>query len=293
MINNLFELIRIKSWVKNGFIFIPIFFSLNLFNANLFLIDLIAFISFSLCCSSIYVVNDLIDYNRDKSHPRKKHRVLPSGRISKRFAILIAFVLLIGSISISFVCRLNKYYLYILISYLLLNLIYSIYLKKVNIIEMVCISFNFVLRVFAGCFVISVNPSKWIIVVTFFLSLFLVLIKRKSEINLLKDKASIHREVLKFYTKEVLDKFIFISATIILASYLLYTMDDFVIRSLGSDYIFYTVLFVLIGVFRFIQLSDNNEYMGEGDPTILLYKDRYTQINLIAWFLSLLFLIYV
>ncbi len=293
MINDFFELIRIKSWVKNGFIFIPLFFSLNLFNFNLIWKDIVAFSSFSLGCSFIYVINDLVDCERDKHHPRKINRALPSGRISKKVAFFSSILLLTISISLSFIFKLSLFYLYALISYLVLNLSYSLYLKRVNIIEMICISFNFVLRVFAGCFVISVNPSKWIIVVTFFLSLFLILIKRKSEILLLSENAYEHREVLKNYSKELLDKLIFISATIILMAYSLYTMDEFVIKSLGTDYLFYTTLFVIIGVFRFIQLSENNEYLGEGDPTILLYKDRFTQLNLIAWFFSLLILVYV
>lgn len=287
------DLIRVKSWIKNGFIFLPLIFSLNLLHLDLVSHATIAFIAFSLACSFIYVINDWVDAEKDKLHPRKKLRPIPSGKISKNNALAIALATLLGSFSLIFFTHLPKAFVAILVVYILLNLAYSFILKRINIIEFFVVAVNFVFRVLAGCYVIAVNPTSWILVVSFFLALFLILIKRKSELVMLENGAQAHRAVLANYSQELLDKFIFIVATITITAYLLYTMDVKVQAALHTDKILYSSIFVVLGIFRFIQLSQFKAFDGEGDPTTLLFKDRFTQINLILWMSSLIVILYV
>ncbi|MEY2937921.1 MAG: hypothetical protein RL062_510 [Bacteroidota bacterium] len=287
------ELIRVKSWVKNGFIFLPLIFSLNLFHAELLEKSVLAFLAFSLACSFIYLINDIVDAEKDALHPRKKLRPIPSGKINRNQALLIAIICILGSFSISLIAQLPKHFVLITTVYIALNLAYSFILKRVNIIEFFVVAVNFVFRVLAGCYVIAVNPTSWILVVSFFLALFLILIKRKSELVMLESGAQDHRAVLAHYTQELLDKFLFIVATITIMAYLLYSMDPKVQSALHTDKILYTSIFVVLGIFRFVQLSHFKAFDGEGDPTTLLFKDRFTQVNLLLWVGSLIVILYV
>ena len=286
------ELIRVKSWVKNGFIFLPLIFSLNLLHLELAARAGWAFIAFSLACSFIYVINDWVDAEKDALHPRKKLRPLPSGAISKSSALMIALVCMVGALAVIYFAQLPDAFTGILAVYVVLNLAYSFVLKQINIIEFFVVAVNFVFRVLAGCYVIAVNPTSWILVVSFFLALFLILIKRKSELMMLDNGAKNHRAVLAHYSQDLLDKFLFVVATITITAYLLYTMDAKVQAALHTDKILYTSIFVVLGIFRFIQLSHFKAFDGEGDPTTLLFKDRFTQINLILWMSSLIVILY-
>ncbi|MEY3598642.1 MAG: hypothetical protein RL521_1064 [Bacteroidota bacterium] len=286
------ELIRVKSWVKNGFIFLPLIFSLNLLHLELATRAGWAFIAFSLACSFIYVINDWVDADKDALHPRKKLRPLPSGAISKSSALMIALVCMAGALAVIYFAQLPDAFTGILAVYVMLNLAYSFVLKQINIIEFFVVAVNFVFRVLAGCYVIAVNPTSWILVVSFFLALFLILIKRKSELVMLDNGAKNHRAVLAHYSQDLLDKFLFVVATITITAYLLYTMDTKVQAALHTDKILYTSIFVVLGIFRFIQLSHFKAFDGEGDPTTLLFKDRFTQINLILWMSSLIVILY-
>ena len=286
----LLKLIRVKSWVKNGFLILPLIFSLNLFKEGLLITEIIGFFSFSFCCSFIYILNDIVDIEADKLHPRKKLRPLPAEKISKSNALIIGLILLSVGLFTSF--NLTTGFFIVVSAYVVLNICYSLLLKKINILEFLVVAINFVLRVLAGCFLIKVDPSGWILVVTFFLALFLILTKRKSEIIQLGDQAAEHRAVLKHYTAAFLDKLILISGTITLCAYLLYSIDPEVIKAIESKNLIFTSVFVVVGLFRYIQLNSSNQYEGEGDPTTLLFKDPFTQLNIILWMGSIIAIIY-
>lgn len=286
----LLKLIRVKSWVKNGFLILPLIFSLNLFKEGLLITEIIGFFSFSFCCSFIYILNDIVDIEADKLHPRKKLRPLPAEKISKSNALIIGLILLSVGLFSSF--NLTTGFFIVVSAYVVLNICYSLLLKKINILEFLVVAINFVLRVLAGCFLIKVDPSGWILVVTFFLALFLILTKRKSEIIQLGDQAAEHRAVLKHYTAAFLDKLILISGTITLCAYLLYSIDPEVIKAIESKNLIFTSVFVVVGLFRYIQLNSSNQYEGEGDPTTLLFKDPFTQLNIILWMGSIIAIIY-
>ena len=288
-----FELLRIKSWVKNGFLFLPLLFALKLLELDLFLSVVIAFFSFSFCSSFIYIINDVLDAQADALHPRKKNRPIPSGKISSQLALMIGLGCLAVSFGLVFSFVISVFFSYIILCYLFLNIAYVLVLKNIHLIELFVVAINFVLRVLAGCFVINVAPSNWILVVTFFLSLLLVLVKRRAELVVLGTNAAAHRKVLKYYSEGFLDKLILIAATITITAYILYSIDPKVTFLLKTNSLIYTSVFVVIGVFRFVQLSEGKEFEGEGDPTTLLFKDRFTQLILLAWLISLFLLLYV
>ena len=288
-----FELLRIKSWVKNGFLFLPLVFALKLLEQDLFISVVIAFFSFSFCSSFIYIINDVLDAKADALHPRKKNRPIPSGKISSRLALMIGVGCLAVSFGLVFSFAISVFFSYIILCYLFLNIAYVLVLKNIHLIELFVVAINFVLRVLAGCFVITVAPSNWILVVTFFLSLLLVLVKRRAELVVLGTNAAAHRKVLKYYSEGFLDKLILIAATITITAYILYSIDPKVTFLLKTNSLIYTSVFVVIGVFRFVQLSEGKEFEGEGDPTTLLFKDRFTQLILLAWLISLFLLLYV
>ena len=288
-----FELLRIKSWVKNGFLFLPLVFALKLLEQDLFISVVIAFFSFSFCSSFIYIINDVLDAKADALHPRKKNRPIPSGKISSRLALMIGFGCLAVSFGLVFSFAISVFFSYVLLCYLFLNIAYVLVLKNIHLIELFVVAINFVLRVLAGCFVINVAPSNWILVVTFFLSLLLVLVKRRAELVVLGTNAAAHRKVLKYYSEGFLDKLILIAATITITAYILYSIDPKVTFLLKTNSLIYTSVFVVIGVFRFVQLSEGKEFEGEGDPTTLLFKDRFTQLVILAWLISLFLLLYV
>ncbi len=284
--------LRVKQWIKNLLIFAPLFFSFNLFNVKDISYTVLTFISFSLAASFIYIINDITDKEKDKLHPRKKLRPIPSGKLSIKNAYTIAFLLLFSSIGILIYLDI-PYLISIIASYILLNISYAYYLKNISIIDCISISIGFELRIIAGCIAINVVPSDFILIVTFFLALMLAFIKRKGELNSLTSDSVNHRVVLKYYTNSLLDKFIFASASITILGYLFYSIDDDVVAKLGNDYLKYSVVFVVYGILRFIQLTEIDIYNREGDPTTLIYKDRPIQIALLGWILFVAFCLYV
>lgn len=289
----LFQLLRVKSWVKNGFVLLPLIFSLRLMDSYCLLMALHGVLVFSLISSSIYIFNDIIDAKADALHPRKKLRPIASGKVKVLHAGLVALLSIVFAILVFIFSKMPIEFMGVLVAYFILNIAYSLFLKKVPIVELIIVSTNFVLRVLSGCFVIAVAPSHWILVVTFFLSLLLVVVKRKSEILMLNQNATIHRQVLNSYSVEFLNMLVYISATITITAYLLYTIDPQVFLSFKTDNLMYSTLFVFLGIVRFIQISGSKEYDGEGDPTIILFKDRFIQISIICWLVYLYLLLYV
>lgn len=284
--------LRVKQWIKNLLIFAPLFFSFNLFNKVDVLNTVLTFFSFSFAASFIYIINDIKDKEKDKLHPRKKFRPIPSGILSIRNAYLIAISLLLVSISILLYLNIPNL-IFIIVSYIILNILYAYYLKNISIIDCISISIGFELRIIAGCMAINVIPSDFILIVTFFLALMLAFIKRKGELNSLSNDSVNHRSVLKYYNNSLLDKYIFASASITIIGYLFYTIDAEVIANIGNDYLKYSVVFVVYGILRFIQLTEIDIYKKEGDPTTLIYKDRPIQLTLIAWVVFVAFCLYV
>jgi len=289
--NKWLNLIRINNWLKNLFVIAPLVFSLKIYDLTSIYNSFFAFISFCFLSSSLYIINDIIDIEKDREHPRKCNRPLTKGIISIKAGLFVALIFFITSIIISL--YINTNFIIIILFYITNTLLYSIWLKNINILELILVSLNFVIRIIGGCVSISVVPSHWIIIITFFIALFLTLIKRKSEIKTIPNSYIVHRNVLKNYTIPILDKYIYISATIVVFGYILYSIDNHVITTFNTHNLIYTSIFVVIGIFRFIQLSEINTYNDEGDPTTLIIYDKFLQITILMWLLSIFAIIYL
>lgn len=179
---NFFILLRIKQWYKNTVIFIPLIFSFNLFSSTLFLRILLGFISLCLMSSSYYIINDILDRKKDKYHPEKSKRPIASGKISKIEAIIISFSLFLISSSLAYL--LSIYFFYSVLALFLLSQLYNFYVREIAFLDIILISINFVVRAVSGVFIIKVNISYWVILLTFFISVFLVSGKRELELKL-------------------------------------------------------------------------------------------------------------
>jgi decaprenyl-phosphate phosphoribosyltransferase len=284
-------MLRPSNWLKNGFIAFPLIFSNNLFNQEKSISVVFCIVAFSCLSSSVYIINDLIDREADKLHFRKSKRPIASGDISLITALITAF--LIGSIAFSMVLLLNNLSTVLIFGlYFTVNMLYCIWLKNLNLIESFVIPINFILRILAGCFCILVTPSAWILAVTFFVSLFLTFIKRKSELQIVDHEPEKHRSVLSMSSTDLLNIYIFMCATITIVTYMLYTLESPTLSQETSSRLFFTTPLVLLGILRFIQLSFNSNYAKEGDPTVLIFKDRYLQSIVLIWIILIIGLLY-
>lgn len=279
------ELMRPKQWIKNFFVFAAIVFSGNFLNANILMNNILTFILFCFTSSSIYILNDIVDIEKDRCHPDKKRRPLPSGRVSKKTAIILDVFIVAGIICFSHK-MLNTGILCVLAIYMFTNIIYCFKLKNVVIIDVMVITLGFVLRVESGSIATGVQVSPWLFLCTILLSLFLGLNKRKSEIITLKDKRSSHRKILEEYSVHMIDKMLTIVTPSILMAYCLYTFS-----STQSKTMIFTIPFVLYGIFRYEYLVDKDNVGGK--PEAVFGKDVPFLINILLWMMSVLAVIYL
>ncbi|MES2559911.1 MAG: decaprenyl-phosphate phosphoribosyltransferase [Bacteroidota bacterium] len=278
------------NWIKNGFVFLPIIFAQHLTEKNYLVNATLAVMAFCLISSTVYVLNDMMDQQNDRLHPIKKLRPLAAGKISTPQALIIGFAFLITGLGIG--VYLSLFFLYLMLGYFVLNIAYSLYLKHISIIDCICVAIGFVLRVLAGCVAISVSPSDWILTVTFFLALYLAFSKRKSELMLLTIQSEIHRKSLGAYSIKLLDTYILICAVISLTAYLLYSFDFRVVTAFHTNNLKYSVVFVVIGFFRYFQLIEQHIDSHSGDPTALAHKDKPLQLVVVLWLAYIIWVIY-
>jgi len=283
---NFIDLIRVKQWIKNLFIFAPLVFSKNLFNSNLFLKTFISFILLSLLTSGLYIFNDIIDLENDKHHPVKKERPLAKGYFSKKFAYSTAIIFI--SLSLLFSLFLDYKLTLIFIFYMFINILYTIYLKRIVIIDVFIIALNFTLRIYSGSIVTGINISSWLVLCTLFLSLFLGFSKRRFEIISLKENANKHREVLSSYSVELLDKIIVVLSTSTILSYALYTVSSETKEKFGESLVF-SIPFVIYGILRYLYLIYKT---NEGEPTKLVTEDIPLLLTILLWIITSILFIY-
>lgn len=283
---NIFSLIRVKHWVKNLLIFLPAFFGGEILSSETTLLLLIIFLYFSLSASFVYVINDLIDLKKDKLHPQKKNRVLASEKISIRFA----FFLLIGLFTIISIISFKLPFEVVIITgiYILINVFYSFLLKKIPILELFIISLGFVLRILIGGYGSDVEPSKWIIMLTFFISLYIILSKRRGE--LLNKKAKNSREVLKEYTVEYLTIAMVIMVTISIVSYMMYTLEPLVIDRFSTDKIYITSFIIMFILLRHLQQTI--VFNKTESPVEYFFRDKMNFIAVLILIFTFFTLIY-
>ena len=284
----IFISMRPAQWVKNLFIFAGLIFSRNLFNAESFLSVSSGFVIFSLGASSIYILNDVKDLKNDKLHPEKCRRPLPSGMISVPMAYATALVLGCGSLSAAFI--LNQAFFWILAAYIAMNIGYSLWLKHVVILDVMCIAFGFVFRVLAGTELAKVWASDWLLICTVTVSLFLGFSKRRSEVALLEGESSKHRSVLAHYSLPFLDQMIAVATACTVMSYALYTVADETVVRFGTRNLVLTMPFVLYGIYRYLYLI--HEKKAGGNPSRLVFDDKPLLLNCFLWVVATLIIIY-
>jgi len=287
MIKNYFNLLRIPHWVKNFFVFVPVLFSKNLFHEGQALKVFFAFITFWIASSLVYVFNDIFDKELDKLHPAKKNRPIPSGKISVKSAVIVSVILLI--ILVLLLTQFNYKFIVVVSVYVLMNFFYSNVLKNIVIVDILCIASGFLLRVLGGAFVIDVYISSWLILTTLFISLFLAVMKRRSEL-VARVSENETRKVLGDYSLDFINQISSISAAGVIICYALYSVSARTVEYFHSENLIYTTLFVVFGIFRYMFLVYKK---SKGENTIeVLLSDLPMMINIGLYIVTIVLIIY-
>jgi len=290
MIIHLFKLIRPKQWIKNFFVFAPLLFSRHIFQLEYLIPSVAAFIIFSLASSAVYIINDIMDVESDRAHPKKKYRPIASGEVSVKQAMIFLVLLVIIIIGGLFFQR--TIFAFVIVLYLITNLLYSLKIKSIVLLDVFFISFGFMLRVLGGAAAIGVTVSSWMILTTIFISLFLAISKRRSELSQIVNKENIdkQRKVLKEYSVEFADEINTIAAAGTIISYALYTVSERTVATFGTEKLIYTTPFVIYGIFRYMYLM-HQKNLGES-PTSIVTKDIPIILDVLAWFTFSILIIY-
>ena len=281
--------LRPQQWVKNFVLFAGLIFSQNLGRLDLILETVAGFALFCLLSSSVYIFNDIMDVESDRKHPLKSARPIASGKMSISTATLLFVIFAAIALGLSFL--LNPIFALTALSYFILNLLYSVYLKNVVIIDVMSIAAGFVIRAVAGAVIIGVEISAWLVVCTILLALFLGFGKRRHELVLLENQATDHRRILSEYSPYFLDQMISVVTASTVVAYAFYTLSPEVETKLGTGHMDLTIPFVLYGVFRYLYLIHQKE--GGGSPTRMLLSDKPILGNVILWLLAVVFIVYV
>jgi len=285
------RLLRPHHWIKNGFVAAPLFFTPELFRGEGFAPDTLlrvalGVLAWSFIASSIYIFNDWRDRESDRQHPLKKSRPLAAGTVSGRSAaLMLAALILLGS---GIAYALGSGFMIALGTYAVLNVAYSLKLKQLPIIDVMCIALGFVLRVEGGAAIIDVTASPWMMIVTGMLALFLGFAKRRDDI--VKSLGADHRKALHGYTRPFIDTVLAITAGSAVLAYLLYTTDKDVMARMGSDHLYITAPFVVYAVFRYLQIAMVEE--RSGSPTLIFLTDKPILVAGFGWFVTFAWLIY-
>lgn len=288
--NNILKLMRPYQWVKNVFVFIPLFFGGLLTDLAQLLNSIIMFVAFCLAASSIYCFNDIIDVEADRNHYAKRNRPIASGAVSIKQAYVVMFALIAVSIAILWFLLSDVNALMIVAFYWLLQVAYCAILKRQAIIDVTILAFGFVLRIIAGGIAADVTVSKWLVLMTFLLTLFLGFAKRRDDVLLYNKDGKSPRYNTRRYNLTFLNQALTICGSVMLVCYIMYTVSPEVMAKFGSHYIYLTSIYVLLGLLRYIQLTVVDE--KSGDPTKMLLHDRFIRLDVLAWLLTFLFLIY-
>ena len=284
-----FVLVRFKEWVKNIIVFAPLFFSTSMFDWNLIIDSALAFIAFCLLSGSVYIINDISDLEHDKQHPVKKNRPLAKGDVGIKSAIVFAIILLLFALSLSLF--LNQKVLIVLLSYFGINLLYSFWLKKIALIDIVIISIGFVLRLLAGAFSTGIILSDWILLLTLLLSVFLVLGKRRQDLVLSKSEDFILRKSFDGYSEKYIDLSLIIVASVIIVTYLMYSISPEVSVRLSNDYFKLTSVWIILAFLRYFQLI---YVFGKSEsPINIFFKDTFLMSIVTLWMFSCFYFIYL
>ena len=289
---NIVILLRPQQWLKNGFIFIPLFFDHKLTDWYCLCSAILAFFAYSFAASAIYCLNDLIDVDADRKHPKKCKRPIAAGVISKAQALLLVALCLGVAFAIASMLEGNAQWkvIGILGVYIVMNIAYCLKLKQMAIVDVFIIAVGFVLRIFVGGFATGVVLSQWIVLMTFLLALFLAFAKRRDDVVIYEDTGVLARKNVNRYNLPFMNQVIGVVSSITMVCYIMYTVDPEVIARMGSRYVYLTSVFVLAGIIRYLQLTIVD--VKSGSPTKVLMKDRFVQCSIIGWIITFVLIIY-
>ena len=290
---NYVKLLRPLQWLKNTFVFAPIFFSNNLLKPDYFWPTLIVFISFCFISSSIYCFNDLKDAEADRQHPKKCQRPIASGKVSVKGGYSMMTICLIGAFALlSLTKSINTPYLYIIMGgYWLMNIAYCLRLKQIAILDVSIIAIGFVMRVLAGGVVVDIWVSHWLVLMTFLVTFFLALSKRNDDYRIYEQTGIKPRVSITGYNKTFINEATAIVGAVTLVCYIMYTMSPEVIERMGTRYVYLTTCWVLAGLLRYLQ--NMIVYGLSGSPTKSLVKDHFIQFCILGWIASFFVIIYL
>ncbi|RBL90580.1 decaprenyl-phosphate phosphoribosyltransferase [Chitinophaga flava] len=282
------KLLRPKHWAKNTFLLIPLFFAGEIFKPEKLLELLLAFMAFSITASSIYIINDYQDIEADRKHPEKCKRPLASGEISKPAALLLFALCILAGAGLGYLVGLK--FLFVLGIYFVMNLLYCFGLKHISILDIIILAIGFVLRVKAGGIAGNIAMSEWLMVMIFLLALFMAIAKRRDDVLIKMQSGQEMRKAAKGYNLDFLNVILSLVSAVIIVCYLMYTMAPETQVRFHTYRLYYTTLFVIGGLLRYLQITyvENNT----GSPTKILYKDRFIQLTILLWVLSFYVLIY-
>lgn len=291
---HLIALMRPAQWLKNVFIMLPLFFSRNIMSADGLINAAYTFVAFSLAASSIYCFNDIMDVEADKLHPKKSKRPIASGKITLPQAYAAMFVLIVAAILSLFALpngSARTGTVAIVVIYYVMNIAYCFGLKHIAIIDTFIISTGFVIRVLAGGISTGTWVSQWIILMTFLLALFLAFAKRRDDVVIFNNCGKKMRRNITRYNLEFLNNAISIIAAMTMICYIMWTMSQAVIERLGTEQLYITSIFVLLGMMRYMQLTIVDA--KSGSPTKILQRDKFIHLCILGWIVSFIVIIYM
>ncbi len=289
MLSNLISLARPLQWMKNGFVLAALVFAGDVDNPDKVQLALIAAAVFCLLSSAMYAFNDLRDRQQDREHSRKKHRPLASGKVSASQATVL--IALLTAIGLGGAWYLGTKFLIVSLCFIGLNGLYSLWMKNIVLLDVMSIAISFVLRAYAGSVAIDVPSSKWLLINTLLLALFLAFGKRRHELLLLEDNATNHRKSLSKYSPYLLDQCMGVTTASVVVMYMLYTFSTEVSAKLGTDKLFVTIPFVIYGIFRYLYLIHRKDQGGS--PTRVLFGDKPILLTATLWLATVIIILYV
>lgn len=281
------RLLRPHQWVKNGFVLIPAFFGGKLAALFLGVRPAMAFFAFCAAASGVYVLNDIFDAEKDRIHERKRTRPIAAGTVPLRNAVtmLILLIAAAGAIGLA----VGRSFFYVIAGYVALNLLYTLYFKRISLVDISFIAAGFILRVLGGGIATDVVISKWLILMTFLLACCLAVGKRRDDLLLGVDKEAV-RPANGGYTLRFIDTCLVILGSVTIVCYIMYTVSDEVVRRLQTDNVYLTSLFVIVGMLRFLQIAIVEE--KSGSPTMIVLKDTLIRSMIGLWLLSFMVILY-
>ncbi len=289
MLSSIVRLARPAQWLKNGILLAPLIFAGEMTHRGKLLTAIFATALFCLLSSSVYIFNDLTDREKDRLHPYKKLRPIASGRISTGLAGTYMLILLLVGMGLAW--TINMSFFITAAAFVILNLLYTVWLKNVVIVDAMSVAISFVLRAYAGAFAIDVPASKWLLINTLLLALFLAFGKRRHELIFLEENATAHRKILVSYSPYLLDQLIGVVTPAVVVMYMLYSFSSEVSLKLGTENLFLTIPFVVYGIFRYLYLIHKEE--KGGSPTKVLISDMPILLTVVLWLLTAVIVLYL